>query len=353
MEQAKVVIIGSGPAGYTAALYNSRAQLKPVVFAGEKSGGQLMWTTDVENFPGFPEGKPGPELMLAIREQAKKFGADIRDQYVTAVDFSQQPFKIWTTVPEGSVGEDFEKKSTTELKEAQVKIRQTEPSLTAQAVIVTTGAVSRMLGIPGEEKFLGRGLSTCAVCDAAFYRDKVTVVAGGGDSAMEEVLALTKFAKKVIIVHRRDELRASKIMQDRVLNHQKVEVMYNTQVLEVMGDQVVNKIKISQDGKEQELSVDGLFLAIGHKPVTSIFADQINLDEQKYIVTRQSATKKGVIAAGEAIEDKELLPFPTMTSVEGVFAAGDVVDVRYRQAITAAGQGCSAALDAERWLEQQ
>lgn len=307
MADTKVAIIGSGPAGYTAAVYNSRAQLEPIVFAGEKAGGQLMWTTDVENFPGFSEGKPGPELMMEMRKQAERFGADIRDQFVTSVDFTQRPFKL--TVADGEV--------------------------TADAVIIATGAEARMLGIPGEKELLGRGVSTCAVCDAAFFRDKTVFVAGGGDSAMEDTLALTKFAKKVTVVHRRDEFRASKIMQERVLNHDKVEVMYNSQVLEVMGDPMVQKLKINQDGQEIEVAADGFFLAIGHTPMNEIFKDKIELDEAGYVVT------------------KETEKFTTMTSVEGVFAGGDIVDHRYRQAITAAGMGCAAALDAERWLEQQ
>lgn len=308
MEHTQVAIIGSGPAGYTAAVYNARAQLQPIVFAGDKSGGQLMWTTDVENFPGFSQGKPGPELMMEMRAQAEKFGADIRDQYVISVDFSVRPFKL--------------------------QIYQSE-EITADAVIIATGAEARMMGIPGEKEFLGRGVSTCAVCDAAFFKDKVVYVAGGGDSAMEDTLALTKFAKKITLVHRSDEFRASKIMQERVLNNDKVKVMYNSQVTAVLGAQLVNKIKISQDGKEQEFPADGLFLAIGHTPMSKIFIDQIKLDEQGYIITHES--KKST----------------TMTSVEGVFAAGDVVDRRYRQAITAAGMGCAAALDAQRWLEQQ
>lgn len=325
MEHVKVAIIGSGPAGYTAALYNSRAQLKPVVFAGEKSGGQLMFTTDVENYPGFAAGKPGPELMTEMRQQAEKFGADIRDQFVTKVDFSARPFKL------------------------QIANKE---EITADAVIIATGAEPRMLGIPGEKELLGRGVSVCAVCDAAFFKDKTVYLVGGGDAAMEDVLALTKFAKDVTLVHRRDKFRASKIMQERVLKNDKVKVMYNAEVTEVMGDPMVQKIKIKQDGQEKEYPTEGFFLAIGHTPTSKLFADQIKLDAQGYVLTRQSASKEGVIMAGEAVVGKELLPFPTMTSVEGVFAAGDAVDFRYRQAITAAGMGCAAALDVERWLEQ-
>lgn len=352
-DHRRFVIIGSGPAGYTAGVYAARAQLQPVIFAGEKSGGQLMSTTDIENYPGFKDGIAGPELMTVMREQAQRFGAEIRDKYVTAVDFSERPFKIWTTVPAGATGEVFEKASRSELAEFQAQIRQTEPTMTADTVVITTGAVSKMMQVPGEDRLLGRGLSTCAVCDAPFFRDKVTYVVGGGDSAMEDTLALTKFAKSVTVLHRRDHFRASKIMQERVLKHPKVKVLWNTAVEEVMGDKKLEKIRINTEGKVQELPAEGIFVAIGHRPVTGIFADQIKLDELGYIVTRQSASKHGVAAAQAALTDDGLLPFPTMTSVEGVFAGGDVVDVRYWQAITAAGQGCAAALDAERWLEQQ
>ncbi len=307
MEHVKVAIIGSGPAGYTAALYNARAELKPVVFAGEKAGGQLMLTTEVENFPGFAKGKPGPELMAEMRQQAERFGADIRDQFVTKVDFSARPFKL------------------------QIADKE---EITADAVILATGAESRMLGIPGEKELLGRGVSVCAVCDAAFFKDKTVFVAGGGDAAMEDALALTKFAKSVTLVHRRDKFRASKIMQDRVLSNDKVEVLYNTVVTEVMGDPMVQKIRIKQDSQEKEVPADGFFLAIGHTPMTKLFAGQIELDEAGYIVTKTSKMST------------------SMTSVEGVFAAGDAVDFRYRQAITAAGMGCAAALDVERWLEK-
>ena len=307
MEHVKVAIIGSGPAGYTAALYNSRAQLKPVVFAGEKNGGQLMFTTVVENFPGFSQGKPGPELMMEMRQQAEKFGADIRDQYVTKVDFSVRPFKL------------------------QIADKE---EITAEVVIIATGAQARMLNVPGEKKLLGRGVSTCAVCDAAFFKDKNVYVLGGGDSAMEDTLALVKFAKQVTLVHRRSEFRASKIMQDRVLNNDKVKVMFNAEVTEIIGEKMVQKIKIKQNGQETEFLADGLFLAIGHQPISQLFADQIELNEQGYILTKQ---------------DKRST---SMTSVDGVFAAGDVVDFRYRQAITAAGMGCIAALDAQRWLEK-
>ena len=266
-----------------------------------------MLTTEVENFPGFAKGKPGPELMAEMRQQAERFGADIRDQFVTKVDFSARPFKL------------------------QIADKE---EITADAVILATGAESRMLGIPGEKELLGRGVSVCAVCDAAFFKDKTVFVAGGGDAAMEDALALTKFAKSVTLVHRRDKFRASKIMQDRVLSNDKVEVLYNTVVTEVMGDPMVQKIRIKQDSQEKEVPADGFFLAIGHTPMTKLFAGQIELDEAGYIVTKTSKMST------------------SMTSVEGVFAAGDAVDFRYRQAITAAGMGCAAALDVERWLEK-
>lgn len=341
MKKASVAIIGSGPAGYTAAVYNARAKLEPVLFAGQKSGGQLMWTTDVENYPGFKEGVPGPELMMAMRQQAKRFGTELNDQYVTAVDFSERPFKLWTQLPAGMTGQDFEEKSAAELEPIKKELRQSEPDLIAEAVIVATGAVARKLGIPGEDKFFGRGVSVCAVCDAAFYQDKITFVVGGGDSAMEDALALTKYAQEVHLVHRRDEFRASKIMQERVLAHDKVKVWWQSEVKAVLGENKVEALKIEQKNESQkteikEVVADVLFLAIGHKPGSAVVADQLQVDGHGYIVTGQNPNQA-----------------PTMTSVEGVFAAGDVVDRRYMQAITAAGQGCAAAIDAERWLGAQ
>jgi thioredoxin reductase (NADPH) len=353
MTPVKLAIIGSGPAGYTAAIYAARAQLNPVVFAGYQSGGQLMSTTEVENFPGFKEGVMGPQLMITMREQATRFGTEIRDELVTAVDFSERPFKIWTTIPEDVMPDVVMKGSAEEQAEVRKKIMTQEPTLLAESVIISTGAGSITLGVPGEHEFWGRGVSTCAVCDAAFYRDKDTYVIGGGDSAMEDTLALTKFAKSVTVIHRRDSFRASKIMQDRVLNHPKVKVLWNSQVKEIKGAGAVTTIVVTQDGKEKELPAEGVFVAIGHKPVTSLFVGQIELDEHGYIVTRQSLSKHGLALAKKFIDDRGLMKFPTTTSVEGVFAAGDVVDVRYKQAITAAGQGCQAALDAERWLESR
>ncbi|HYD35139.1 MAG TPA: FAD-dependent oxidoreductase [Vitreimonas sp.] len=348
-----VAIIGSGPAGYTAAVYAARAKLNPVLFAGYQSGGQLMWTTDVENFPGFPAGVAGPQLMVQMREQAQKFGADIQDVHVTAVDFTQRPFRIWTALPEGVAPEIYDKGTAEEVKAVIAKIKKLPATYEAESVILSTGASSIMLNVPGEMKLLGRGVSTCAVCDAAFYRERDTFVVGGGDSAMEDTLALTKFAKTVTVIHRRDSFRASKIMQERVLNHPKVKVLWNSQILEVIGEQKVDKLKIQTGPEIQEVPADGVFIAIGHRPITRIFDQQVMLDEHGYIVTRHSLSAKGLELARLAVNEKELIDFPSMTSAEGVFAAGDVVDVRYKQAITAAGQGCQAAIDAERWLEKR
>lgn len=354
MEHVKVAIIGSGPAGYTAAIYTGRAQLEPTLFAGPKAGGQLMWTTDIENFPGFKNGVAGPNLMIEMMEQAQRFGTKLNYEFVTAVDFSQRPFKLWTNVPQGVVPEDIlTKYSPEEYAKVRAEIIKTDPAVEADSVIIATGAGSIMLGCKGEQQFIGKGVSTCAVCDAAFYRDKVTYVVGGGDSAMEDSLALTKFAKSVTLVHRRDSFKASKIMQERVLNNPKVKVLWNSTVEEVIGDGTVKQIKVKDPDGEQLLDADGLFIAIGHKPESQLFRDQITLDDHGYIVTRQSASKFGVEAAQAALDEEGRLTFPSMTSIEGVFAAGDNVDIRYRQAITAAGQGCSAALDAERWLETQ
>lgn len=355
MEHRKIAIIGSGPSGFTAAIYAARAQFEPVVCTGQKTGGQLMWTTEVENFPGFKEGIDGPSLMMNMRAQAERFGAKMHDVYVTAVDFSSRPFKIWTTVPEGVNPEAFiEKMKPEEAREVIKKIQETlEPTYTADAIILAPGATSIMLGVPGEQEFIGKGVSTCAVCDAAFFRDKDTYVVGGGDSAMEDTLALTKFAKSVTVVHRRDSFKASKIMQERVLSHEKVKVLWNSSVKEIKGDQQVKEVVIAGPDGEKTLPADGVFIAIGHRPMTKLFSDSIAVDEHGYIVTRQSATKKGVDQAAQALTEAGLVSYPTMTSLEGVFAAGDSVDVRYKQAITAAGMGCAAALDAERWLEAQ
>ncbi|MEX0896330.1 MAG: FAD-dependent oxidoreductase [Patescibacteria group bacterium] len=353
MSQHKVLIIGAGPAAYTAALYTGRAQLAPLIMAGPKAGGQLMWTTDVENYPGFPEGIEGPKLMMSMMKQAERFGAELRYDYVTAVDFTQRPFRAWTNSAGDKTAEEIVTAKPEEYSEFRSEIIKAEPALTADSVILATGATSIMVGVPGEQELMGKGVSTCAVCDAAFFKEKETFVIGGGDSAMEEALALTKFAKSVTIIHRRDEFRASKIMQDRVLKHEKVKVLWNTELKEVRGETGVTEIVIDEAGTEKVLPAEGVFIAIGHRPSTGILRDQVALDDHGYVVTRQSATAAGVEAAQAALGEEGKVAFPSMTSVEGVFAGGDNVDIRYKQAVTAAGQGCSAALDVERWLESQ
>lgn len=326
-ESANVIIIGSGPSGWAAAIYLARANMKPVLFAGEKAGGQLMLTTEIENYPGFPNGIMGPELMMGMREQAIKFGTTVIDENITRVDFSSKPFKVYA----GDVEHQ------------------------AKAVLVTTGAESVWLGVPGEDKFIGRGVSVCAVCDAAFFRDKVTYVVGGGDAAMEDTLALTKFAKEVHVIHRRDAFKASKIMQDRVLNHPKVNVLWNSAITEVKGDTQVRSIMVQNTvtNEASELPADGVFIAIGHKPTTGLFQGALKLDDKGFVVTRFALSKDSLALAQAAVDTDGFVAYPTMTSVEGVFAAGDVVDFRYKQAITAAGFGCMASLDIERWLEEQ
>lgn len=301
-----VLIIGSGPAGLTAAIYAARADLRPFMIEGIAAGGQLMLTTDVENYPGFPDGIMGPELMEQFRKQAERFGTRIATADVTRVDFSSRPFKVWVDADE----------------------------YTADSVIIATGASAKWLGLENEERLRGHGVSACATCDGFFFRNLEVAVVGGGDSAMEEALFLAKFATKVTIIHRRDEFRASKIMARRALEHAKIEVLWNTTVEDVLGENQVEGLVIqnTETGETREFKTDGLFLAIGHTPNTALFADQLELDDVGYIV----------------------VPGPgTMTTVEGVFAAGDVVDHTYRQAITAAGSGCMASIDAERWLAEQ
>ena len=300
---AKLIIIGSGPAGLTAAIYAARANLAPIVFAGAMYGGQLMLTTEVENYPGFPTGIMGPELMEAFRAQAERFGSIIHNVDVTAVDLRARPFVV----------------------------RTYEDEFTADSVIVATGASARWLNIPGEARLRGRGVSTCATCDGAFFREKHIVVVGGGDSAMEEALFLTRFGRKVTVIHRRDSLRASKIMADRALHHEKISFIWNTAVVEVVGEDNTTALRLKNlvDGEESLLEADALFIAIGHDPNTAIFKDQLELDAAGYIVSEDGVR----------------------TNVEGVFVGGDVYDIRYKQAVTAAGMGCKAAIDAEKYIE--
>lgn len=355
MQKTKVAIIGSGPAGYTAALYAGRANLAPIVLAGEKSGGLLMNTTVIENFPGFPEGVDGPQLMINMRAQAERFGAQILDQYVTAIDLTSRPFKLWTKYPDNSSGEILEKGTVEEVQSFVTQVKQQPHDIEADAVIISVGAEAKPLNVPGEKEFMGKGVSTCAVCDAAFFREKATIVVGGGDTAMEDSLALTKFAKSVTIFVRGESLRASKIMQERLLKDPKVIFVYNTSIKEIHGDGSVKSVTSvnAKDQSEQQIPIDGVFVAIGHTPMTKLFIGQLELDDHGFIVTRQSMSSAGVQLAQSSLDDEKRVTFPSMTSVKGVFAAGDVVDIRYWQAVTAAGQGCAAAIDAERWLENR
>ncbi len=302
----KVLIIGSGPAGLTAAIYAARADLEPLMIEGMERGGQLMITTDVENYPGFPDGIMGPDLMEQMRKQAERFGTRIISSDVTEVDFSKHPFSI-------SVGQD---------------------NYSAESVVVSTGASARWLGVEGEERLRGFGVSACATCDGFFFKEKELIIVGGGDTAMEEALFLTRFASKVTVVHRRDAFRASPIMVDRILDHPKIDVLWDSVVDEVVGETLVTGAKIRNVKTDEvtDFAADGLFVAIGHTPNTKVFDGSLELDEAGYILTE---------------------PGTTVTSVEGVFAAGDVTDKIYRQAVTAAGMGCQAALDAQRWLHEQ
>ena len=304
-EVRNVVIIGSGPAGYTAGLYSARAMLDPLMFAGYMSGGQLMLTSDVENFPGYPEGIGGPEMMMQLRSQAEKFGLEVQDRNVESVDLSNRPYKV--TVE----GEEF----------------------LTHSIIISTGAESIWLNAPGEAEQKGRGISTCATCDGAFFKNEEVLVIGGGDSACEEATFLTRFASKVTLIHRRDVFKASTIMYERAANNDKIEIKTFSQVKEWMADEnglTGAILEDPRDGSTEEISATGAFIAIGHKPITAFLGEQIETDENGYIVHKHH----------------------TMTSVDGVFAAGDVVDTRYKQAITAAGMGCQSAMDAEKWLEE-
>lgn len=303
-----VIIIGSGPAGLTAAIYTARANLEPVLYAGEQPGGQLMITTEVENFPGFEKGITGPQLMMAMQAQAERFGANIRMENVSEVDFSQSPFVV----------------------------RSGDKEEQAKAVIISTGASSRWLGLESERLLRGAGVSACATCDGAFFRDKKVLVVGGGDSAIEEALFLTRFASQVTVVHRRDELRASQIMRDRAMKNPKIDFLWDSVIVDIKD---VEKKKVEaaiiknvESSEESSVPCDGIFVAIGHTPNTKLFEGKIKMDENGYIVTNGCTTE---------------------TNIEGVFACGDVQDHYYRQAITAAGSGCQAAIDAERWLAEQ
>ncbi len=332
-----VIIIGSGSAGLTAALYAARANLAPLVFEGKEPGGQLTLTTAVDNFPGFPDGIMGPELMDMMRKQAQRFGADCRWETVFETDLTRRPFVVRTTDdPSGDPSSG------------------TLRSYTSDAVIVATGASARWLGLEGP--YRGQGVSTCATCDGHFYRGKEIGVVGGGDSAAEEATFLTRFASKVTLIHRRDTLRASKIMQDRVAKNPKVVYAWNSVVAEVLGEKqnghhVLSGVKLrsTKDGTLRDLKIDGLFLAIGHVPNTEIFRGRLAMTPEGYLLTRTALAWKGVDAAAGLIDT--LPNYGTATNVEGVFACGDVVDTHYRQAITAAGSGCAAAMDCEKWLE--
>jgi len=305
-EHRRVLIVGSGPAGYTAAIYSARAGLEPLMLAGLNFGGQLMITTEVENFPGYPEGVTGPQMMDEFQKQAERFGTDILFQDAMSVDFSSRPFKVSTD----------------------------EKRYTADCVIVATGASARWLGLDSETRLLNNGVSACATCDGALFRNKPMAVVGGGDTAMEEALFLARFATQVTVVHRRGELRASKVMQERALAHEKIDFAWHSEVDEILGDEYVTGVRLRdvRDGSTREIDLEAVFVAIGHQPTTALFKSQLEMDDASYLKIEAGTTR---------------------TSVEGVFACGDVADPTYRQAVTAAGTGCMAAIDAERWLAEQ
>ncbi len=300
-------IVGSGPAGYTAALYAARANLNTLVFQGFESGGQLMLTSDVENYPWYPGGVAGPDMMDELEAQAARFGAEMRPDNVTRVDITERPLKLWA---EGA-----------------------ENPVLASTVIIATGAKAKWLGLPGEQRLIGKGVSGCATCDGFFFRDRRVVVVGGGDTAMEEALFLSRYAEEVVLIHRRDRFRASKIMVERARNNPKISFLLESTVEDVLGETTVESVRVKDcnTGEKRDLRVDGFFVAIGHQPATGLFEGQVEMDGVGYVLQKEH----------------------TMTSVPGVFAAGDVSDTRYRQAVTAAGDGCRAAIDAERWLEEQ
>jgi thioredoxin reductase (NADPH) len=305
-EHRRVLIVGSGPAGYTAAIYSARAALEPLMLAGLSFGGQLMITTEVENFPGYPEGVTGPLMMEELQKQAERFGTDILFEDATSVDFSSRPFKVSTD----------------------------EKRYTADCVIVATGASARWLGLDSETRLLNNGVSACATCDGALFRNKPMAVVGGGDTAMEEALFLARFATQVTVVHRRGELRASKVMQERALAHEKIDFAWHSEVDEILGDEYVTGVRLRdvRDGSTREIDLEAVFVAIGHQPTTALFEGQLEMDDAAYLKVEAGATR---------------------TSIEGIFACGDVADPNYRQAVTAAGTGCMAAIDAERWLAEQ
>ena len=305
-EHRRVLIVGSGPAGYTAAIYSARAGLEPLMLAGLNFGGQLMITTEVENFPGYPEGVTGPQMMDELQKQAERFGTDVLFQDAMSVDFSSRPFKVSTD----------------------------EKRYTADCVIVATGASARWLGLDSETRLLNNGVSACATCDGALFRNKPMAVVGGGDTAMEEALFLARFATQVTVVHRRGELRASKVMQERALAHEKIDFAWHSEVDEILGDEYVTGVRLRdvRDGSTREIDLEAVFVAIGHQPTTALFKSQLEMDDASYLKVEAGTTR---------------------TSVEGVFACGDVADPTYRQAVTAAGTGCMAAIDAERWLAEQ
>ena len=305
-EHRRVLIVGSGPAGYTAAIYAARAGLEPLMLAGLNFGGQLMITTEVENFPGYPEGVTGPAMMEELQKQAERFGTEVLFEDATSVDFSSRPFQVSTDRMQYS----------------------------ADCVIVATGASARWLGLDSETRLLNNGVSACATCDGALFRNKPMAVVGGGDTAMEEALFLTRFATRVTVVHRRGELRASKVMQERALAHEKIEFAWHSEVDEILGDEFVTGIRLRdvRDGSTREIDLEAVFVAIGHQPTTALFEGQLEMDDAAYLKVEAGTTR---------------------TSIEGVFACGDVADPHYRQAVTAAGTGCMAAIDAERWLAEQ